>query len=389
MDLQSYDLVVGGSGLFGLTVARQAAERLDKRVLVVERRGHIGGNAYSFAEPETGIEVHLYGAHIFHTSNKRVWDYANQFSDFTSYRHRVFTVHGGRIYSLPFGLSMISQFFGRYLTPNEARELIGRHAQGSSAGCENFEQKAISLVGRPLYEAFLRGYTQKQWQTAPSQLPADLISRLPVRYTFEDRYFDDTYEGLPADGYAAWVERMADHPKIDIALRTDYRDLRPLLPRNIVKVYTGPIDAYFAFKHGRLGWRTLDFELEVLGIRDHQGTSVMNYADLDVPFTRVHEFRHFHPERSYYPENQTVIAREFSRFAHPHDEPYYPIGTPEDRRRLHLYRELADREWREHAVLFGGRLGTYKYMDMHVAIASALARFENEVMPRLSREQHG
>ncbi|PRX03860.1 UNVERIFIED_ORG: UDP-galactopyranose mutase [Actinomadura viridilutea] len=374
------DLVVVGSGFFGLTVAERCARELGLRVLVLERRDHIGGNAYSEPEPETGIEIHRYGAHLFHTSNKRVWEYANRFTAFTGYQHRVFTVFKGRVYPMPINLGTICSYFGRVFTPDEARALIAAQAAEVSDPT-NLEEKAISLIGRPLYEAFIRGYTAKQWQTDPRELPAEIITRLPVRYTFDNRYFNDAYEGLPVDGYTAWLERMADHPAIEVRLNTDFFDLRDDIVGNVPVVYTGPLDRYFGYSEGELGWRTLDFELEVVPTGDFQGTAVMNYADEDVPFTRIHEFRHFHPERTHYPSDRTVIMREYSRFAARGDEPYYPINTPEDRSRLLRYRDLAKRE---DGVLFGGRLGTYKYLDMHMAIASALNMVDNRIRPHFT-----
>ncbi|HEY0805640.1 MAG TPA: UDP-galactopyranose mutase, partial [Pseudonocardiaceae bacterium] len=303
MSFVGYDLIVVGSGFFGLTVAERTATQLDKRVLVLDRRSHIGGNAYSEADPATGIEVHRYGAHLFHTSNKRVWDYVNQFTEFTGYQHRVFAMHDGQAYQFPMGLGLISQFLGRYLTPTEARAWVAEHAAEVDAkDVRNLEEKAISLIGRPLYEAFIKHYTAKQWQTDPKELPAGNITRLPVRYTFDNRYFNDTYEGLPADGYTAWLQNMAADDRIEVRLDTDWFDVRDELRAaspNAPVVYTGPLDRYFDYAEGQLGWRTLDFELEVLDTADFQGTPVMNYNDADVPYTRIHEFRHFHPERAY------------------------------------------------------------------------------------------
>ncbi|SDK65402.1 UDP-galactopyranose mutase [Lentzea albidocapillata subsp. violacea] len=382
-----YDLIVVGSGFFGLTVAERTASQLNKRVLVLERRDHIGGNAYSEAEPETGIEVHRYGAHLFHTSNKRVWEYVNEFTSFTSYQHRVFAMHNGQAYQFPMGLGLLSQFVGRYMSPEDAKAYIAEQAaEIDTKDAQNLEEKAISLVGRPLYEAFIKAYTAKQWQTDPKELPAAVISRLPVRYNFDNRYFNDTYEGLPVDGYTAWLEKMADHPNIDVKLSTDYFDVKDEIPAGTPVVYTGPVDRYFDYSEGWLGWRTLDFEQEVLPIGDFQGTPVMNYNDADVPYTRIHEFRHFHPEREY-PGDKTVIVREFSRAAEKDDEPYYPINTAEDRAKLERYRELAKKEAAERNVIFGGRLGTYKYLDMHMAIGSALSVFDNKIAPHLASGQ--
>jgi UDP-galactopyranose mutase len=383
-DFAGYDLIVVGSGFFGLTVAERAATQLDKKVLVLERRAHLGGNAYSEPEPETGIEVHRYGAHLFHTSNKRVWDYVNQFTEFTGYQHRVFAKYQGQVYAFPMNLALINQFFGKSHTPDEAKALIAEQSgEIDTKDVQNLEEKAISLIGRPLYEAFVRGYTAKQWQTDPKELSPAIITRLPVRYNFNNRYFNDTYEGLPVDGYTAWLTKMADHPNIEVRTDVDYFDVRSFVPAGTPTVYTGPLDRYFDYSAGRLAWRTLDFEQEVVPTGDFQGTSVMNYNDEGVPYTRIHEFRHFHPERDY-PKDKTVIVREFSRFANDDDEPYYPINTTDDREKLERYRELARTEAAERNVLFGGRLGTYKYLDMHMAIGSALSAFDNKIAPHLT-----
>ena len=375
------DLVVVGSGFFGLTVAERCATELGLKVLVLERRYHLGGNAYSEIDPETGIEVHLYGTHLFHTSNERVWEYVNRFTSFTSYRHRVFGKYQGQVYSLPMNLGLINQFFGKAHTPDEARALIAEQAaEFDTAAATNLEEKAISLVGRPLYEAFIKGYTAKQWQTDPTELSADIITRLPVRYTFQDGWFNDTHEGLPTDGYAAWLHRMAEHPGITVQVDTDFFDVAEKYKGKVPIVYTGPVDEYFDNVEGRLSWRTVDLERETLDVDDYQGTGVVNANDEDVPWTRVLEFKHLHPERTYLP-GKSVVVHEYSRFAEPEDEPYYPINTAEDRAKLLKYRDLAEKE---PMVLFGGRLGTYKYLDMHMAIASALSMYDNKLRPHFA-----
>ena len=380
------DLVVVGSGLFGLTIAEQAATELGLKVALLDRRSHIGGNAYSEKEKQTGIEVHRYGAHLFHTSNERVWEYVNRFTEFTNYVHRVYTRHNGIVYPMPINLGTINQFFNAAYSPAEAKALIAEQA-GELAGTDpqNLNDKGISLIGRPLYEAFIKHYTAKQWQTPPEELPASIISRLPVRYNYDNRYFNDKYEGLPVDGYAAWLERMAAHPNIEVHLNTDFFEpgheySRENVLGQIPVVYTGPVDRYFDYAEGDLSWRTIDLEEEVLPIEDFQGCSVMNYPDADVPFTRIHEFRHFHPERDY-TKDATVIMREFSRFANKGDEPYYPVNTSVDREKLLAYRDLAKGE---NNVLFGGRLGTYKYLDMHMAIGAALSMFDNKIRPHFA-----
>jgi UDP-galactopyranose mutase len=380
------DLVVVGSGFFGLTIAERCANELGLDVLVIERRYHLGGNAYSEIDPETGIEVHKYGTHLFHTSNTRVWEYVNRFTTFTNYQHRVFGQYDGQVYSLPMNLGLINQFFGKSFSPDEARALIAEQSsEFATETASNLEEKAISLIGRPLYEAFIKGYTAKQWQTDPRELSADIITRLPVRYTFDNRYFNDTYEGLPTDGYTAWLTRMADHPKIEVRLDTDFFANTDQFRADEFKgkvpiVYTGPVDEYFGNCEGRLSWRTVDLEAETVDVDDYQGTGVVNANDQTVPWTRVLEFKHLHPERTYLP-GKSIIVHEYSRAAGPDDEPYYPINTADDRAKLLKYRDLAKKE---PMVLFGGRLGTYKYLDMHMAIGSALSMFDNVLKPHFA-----
>ena len=384
--VRSADLIVVGSGFFGLTVAERAASELGARVVMLERRDHIGGNAYSYRDADTGIEVHKYGSHLFHTSNRRVWDYVNRFTSFNSYRHVVHTTHQGRVFDMPINLGTICSFFGKAMSPREARELIAEQVKEAGiADPQNFEDKAISLIGRSLYDAFIKGYTAKQWETNPRELPESVISRLPVRYTFDRSYFSDTWEGLPLHGYHSWLEAMAENSLIDLRLNVDFFDIKANVEEGTPVVYTGAIDRYFNFEQGSLNWRTLDLHIEVVDEPDFQGTSVMNYADASVPYTRIHEFQHLHPERVN-ESGRTVIMREYSRSARRGDEPYYPVNTPEDRRNLSRYRERAKSET---DVVFGGRLGTYQYLDMHMAIASALTTFENDVAARVARRMDG
>jgi UDP-galactopyranose mutase len=376
----SSDVIVVGAGLFGLTVAERIASQLSKKVTVIEKREVIGGNAFSYFDDKSGIEIHKYGSHLFHTSNERVWEYVNQFTRFTDYKHKVFTKYNGVIYSMPISLHTLSQFFGKDMNPQEARILLSKDAAIDSKDFENFEDKAIAAVGREIYEAFFKNYTLKQWQVEPKKLPADIFTRLPIRYNLNNDYFNDKYQGLPVDGYQKWFSNMVQNPNINLLMNADYFQIKEELDlAKKVVIYTGPIDRYFDYRHGELSWRTLDFEFESIELEDFQGTSVMNYADAPPFFTRIHEFKHLHPERRY-SLNQTVIAREFSRKATKLDEPYYPINSKEDREMLLLYR--ADMA-KEGAVFFGGRLGTYQYLDMHMAIASALTLFENELVPLL------
>ena len=383
--LADYRLVVVGAGFFGSTVAHLMAAEHGVDTLVLERRDHIGGNAYSKIDDATAIEYHVYGSHIFHTSSEPVWAFVTRFTEFNNYRHRVLIRHRDRVFSMPINLMTINAFYGRDFSPAEARAfLAGEVARDAVANPANLEEKAISLVGRPLYEAFIRGYTQKQWETDPRELPAETITRLPVRLGYNDFYFGDTHEGIPRDGYTAIFERMLRHDRITVKTGCDYFAVADRLSPAALIVFTGPIDAFYRFQLGQLGWRTLDLDLERLPIEDFQGTTVMNYADTDVRFTRIHEFRHFHPERRY-SDKWTLIMREYSRVSGSADEPYYPINTARDKI---LYEQYRARAAAEERVIFGGRLGTYRYLDMHQAIGAALKSVEAEIAPRMRQLGH-
>jgi UDP-galactopyranose mutase len=381
--LVSADLIIVGAGFFGLTIAERASQEFGAKVVIVEKRPHIGGNAFSYFDGDTGIEVHKYGSHLFHTSNSRVWDYVNRFTGFNDYRHTVVAKHANQFFSLPINLGTISQIYGRNFTPEEARDLIDHEARLEGiTQPKNLEEKAVMSVGRRVYEALIKNYTLKQWKTDPKLLPPEVIARLPVRFNFNNRYFNDTWEGLPLEGYVAWQEAMVANSLISVWLDHDYFDLKDLIPATTPVVYTGPLDRYFNYEEGLLGWRTLDFETETLSLNDFQGTSVMNYSDLDVEFTRIHEFKHLHPERSPV-DGKTVIMTEYSREAGKEDDPYYPINSAEDRIILERYRA---RQKEVRNVVFGGRLGSYLYLDMHMAIASALKTYDAEVAPLLSKK---
>jgi UDP-galactopyranose mutase len=274
----------------------------------------------------------------------------------------------------------INQFFGQDFDPARARTFIEQQAAAENIKFpRNFEEKAISLIGRALYEAFIRGYTIKQWETDPALLPTEIISRLPVRFSFNDFYFSDLYEGLPIGGYSAIFDKMLKHPMIQVINNCDYFDVRGELDPRVLSIYTGPVDRYFEYKFGELGWRTLDFEIERLEIDDYQGAAVVNYPDINVPFTRIHEFKHLHPERQY--GKKTIIMREYSRFAKRDDEPYYPIGRQDEKLRYNQYKKMVESEPN---VIFAGRLGTYRYLDMHQAIGAALSLYEKKIAPLLT-----
>lgn len=360
-------VLIVGAGLFGSVIAERLASQ-GQPVTVIDRRSHIGGNCWSEVDPQTGIEVHRYGSHIFHTSNLEVWDYLSRFTQWNTYQHHVWTACQDRIYSMPINLATINSLYGKNLNPEDAREFI--KAESAKEGIlepANLEEKAISLIGRPLYEAFIKGYSIKQWQKDPKTLPADIITRLPVRFSYENRYFNDTWEGIPLEGYGRLFERLLDHPLIETRLNTDWSDLRESIDPQTLVIYTGAIDRFFDCRLGSLEWRAIDFEVERFDIADFQGASVINSADEAIPYTRTHEFRHYHPERDY--PDKTIIYREYSRSAQPNDEPYYPVN---DARNNKLYAAYQDLAAQTPNVLFGGRLGSYRYYDMDDVVAEAL-----------------
>jgi len=384
----NYDVLIVGAGIFGLTMAERIAGGLGKKVLLIDKRNHIGGNCYSEFDPETGIECHKYGAHLFHTSDQRVWNYVNQFTTFTNYVHRVYITHKGEVYPMPINLGTINQFFHAAYTPDQARKLIAEQAKDAPADPQNLAEQGISLIGQPLFDAFIKNYTAKQWQTPADELSPDIIKRLPVRYNYDNRYFNSTYEGLPTDGYEAWFQNMIDAcgDNLEVRLGVDYFNgsaVRELTNSGVLTIYTGPVDQFYDYKFGELKWRSIELEKEVLDVDDFQGCPVMNYADLEPKFTRIHEFKHFHPERTtdaYAPgSGKTVIVREYSKTWTRGDEPYYPVNTAADREKLAQYQDLARRESN---VIFGGRLGEYAYYDMDKTFASALDKFE-EIRGRL------
>jgi UDP-galactopyranose mutase len=375
LNLNDYKVVVVGAGFFGLTIADMCVKKLNVKVAVIEKRNHIGGNAWSYVDDETNIIVHKYGSHLFHTSNKRVWEYVNSFAKFNEYKHKVWTIHRDQLFSMPINLQTIAQLTGKFMSPEEARAWVELHTEDRSETEVNFETKAIKAIGYPLYDALIKGYTHKQWNVDPQLLPESIFSRLPIRFDLNNDYFNDVYQGLPENGYGELFERMIDHKNIDVFLNTNYFEHKGSIRNDHIVVYTGPIDEYFDYTKGKLGWRTLDFTYEKIASSDFQGSSVINYADKNIPWTRIHEYKHLHPERNVNP-NMTLISHEFSREALEADEPYYPINTERDRETLSKYRDLIKSEVN---VWFGGRLGSYKYLDMHMAIASALTAFDNEI----------
>lgn len=368
--------LVVGAGIYGSVVAERIASVLKENVVVIDKRCHIGGNSYSEVDPETGIECHKFGSHIFHTSNERVWKYITQFTQFTNYQHKVFSRSCNRIYTMPINLKTLNDYYGLALSPSEMKEFLAREIAKAGIGDpRNLEEKAISMIGSALYEAFIRGYTVKQWNQDPRLLPSHIITRLPVRYNYNNNYYSDALQGMPADGYAKLFERLLTHPKIELRLETSFASVMRALPQTCRVIYTGMVDELLDYRYGPLGWRSLRLEWETRAIPDYQGTSVMNYGDEDIPYTRIHEFKHFHPERrSVFESGKTVICREYSSDYTLGAEAYYPVNTDENHRRYEQY--LADFKSLYPDWLIGGRLGAYQYWDMDKTIEQALLCFE-------------
>ena len=363
-----YDFLVVGAGLFGAVFAREAADR-GKRVLVVDRRPHIAGNVYT--EEVDGIHVHRYGAHIFHTNNTPVWDYVRRFADFNRYTNSPVANYHGELYSLPFNMYTFNKMWG-VTTPREAAEKIAEQRKEITGEPRNLEEQAISLVGRDIYEKLVRGYTEKQWGRDCRELPAFIIRRLPVRLTFDNNYFNALHQGIPVGGYTALVARMLEG--IEVRLNTDYLENREALDALAGRVvYTGPLDAFFGYSLGRLEYRSVRFETERLEIPNFQGNAVVNYTDRETPWTRIIEHKWFEFGRDARGNElpTTVISREYSSEWKPGDEPYYPINDERNNALAAAYRELAAGQER---VIFGGRLGEYRYYDMDAVIAEALRR---------------
>lgn len=372
--MQEVDVIVAGAGLWGCTVARVLAEA-GRKVLVLEKRDVVGGNVRCATDPETGIEVHTYGSHIFHTHLDDVWNFVRRFVAFNGYQHKVLARYNGKTYFLPLGLTLVNQFYGLDLTPAELPAFIRAEAAKAPAtdGAVNFETQAISFIGKPLYDAFIREYTRKQWGTDPKNLSADIIRRLPVRASYDVNYFPDYRQGIPLSGYNSLFDRLLDHPNVSVRCRTGFHfgTVAELgLPAATPVFYSGPVDALFDYRFGALPWRSLRFETERVAVPDFQGTSVVNYTGAEVPYTRIHEFKHYHPEdRAVMEAPSTIVCREYPKTWQPGDEPYYPVDTPASRELLARYRAEAAKTPN---LIVGGRLGGYGYYDMDRSIGNAL-----------------
>lgn len=371
----SLRILIAGAGFSGAVLARQLAESLECRIEIRDERNHIAGNCHTERDAETNVMVHRYGPHIFNTDNQRVWAYVRRFGEFRPFINHVKAVTARGVFSLPINLLTINQFFGCSMGPDEAREFL--RSQGDQRIIEpaNFEEQALKMLGRDLYETFFKGYTIKQWGCDPRDLPASVLKRLPVRFNYDDNYYDKPYQGIPSEGYTSLIRNILDHPGITVRLgcRLDPLELGSLSSSFDHVVFTGPLDAFFGHSEGRLGYRTVTFERIKTEVSDFQGNAVVNYPDLAVPWTRIHEHKHFAPWEKH---DRTAVFREYSQETGPQDVPYYPKRLATDKTLVKRYRAMAGEVSRPSpekvGVSFLGRLATYRYLDMGPAIAEAL-----------------
>lgn len=373
--MKNIDDIVVGAGIWGCTVARILADN-GRKVLLLEKRGDVGGNCRCEIDKNTGIEVHLYGCHIFHTSLDEVWKFVNRFTEFNGYQHKCLALYNDKLYFLPLGLALVNQFYGLNLTPMELPDFIKGEIGTNIHDPElNFETKAISLIGEKLYNAFIRGYTKKQWNCDPKELSADIIKRLPVRASYDLSYYNDVHQGIPLNGYSELFKNMLSHPNIHVETNVDWKEWSVLevnksLIANAHVFYSGAIDEFFNYKYGVLPWRSLKFEFETLNVADYQGTSVINYPDESIPYTRIHEFKHFHPEQKNVMElPMTTICKEYPDNWKSGKEAYYPIDNKTSRELLSVYQNEATKTPN---LTIGGRCGNYKYYDMDKAMKNAI-----------------
>ncbi len=355
-------VAIVGAGISGAVIAKLLAEQGIASV-VFDKRSHIAGNCHSERDPQTNVMLHVYGPHIFHTDDKEVWDFVNQYSEFMPYTNRVKAIYKGNVYLLPVNLHTINQFFNKTLRPDEARAFIEAKADKSIIDPQNFEEQAISMIGRELYEAFFKGYTRKQWGCEPTELPASILKRLPLRFNYNDNYFNHKYQGMPKEGYTEMVAKILDHELIEVRTDTEFSAADSNAYQHVF--WSGALDGYFNFSEGRLGYRTLDFE-KFSAEGDYQGTAVINYCEENVPYTRITEHKHFSPWESH---DKTTCYREFSRFCTEDDIPYYPIRMVKEKELLNRY---LDKAMGLTNTTFVGRLGTYRYLDMDVTIREAI-----------------
>lgn len=367
----NYDFLIVGSGFFGSVIAERLSNELKKKVLIIEKRNHIGGNCFSEIDKKTGIEFHKYGTHIFHTSNEKVWKYINQFTKFNSYRHQVLANYQKKIYQLPINLETINSFYNKSLNPIQAKNFIKSEIKKNKIlKPKNFEEKAISLIGKKLYNAFIKGYTTKHWGVNPKQLPSSIISRLPIRFNYNEDYFNHCrWQGIPVHGYTEIFSKLLNNTNIKLRLNEEFKIEK--YKKNIPVLYTGPLDKLFNYKFGKLEWRSVSFKKTYHNCDDYQGNSVINYSEKHIPFTRIHEPKHLHPEK------KILKTLTFAEFPQENiDEPYYPINNNLNR---HLYKKYKSEIVKNKNFFVGGRLADYAYYDMDMTISAALQLYYKKI----------
>ena len=370
-------IAIAGAGFSGAVMARELADRAGLKVVVYEERDHIAGNCHSKRDPETGVMEHIYGAHVFHTDREDIWNYVNRFASFRPFHVRIHSVTHRGVFSLPINLLTLNQFFGRVMSPAEARLHLETLVDRTKEHPENFEDQALHLVGREIYEAFFRGYTLKQWGVDPRRLPASILKRLPIRFNYNNDYFNDRFQGIPEEGYTQLIEGILDHPNIELRLGEGYK---PGNEGRFEQVFfSGPLDAFFDYRLGRLGYRTLRFE-RFVHVGDFQGNAVITFCEESVPYTRIIEHKHLAPWEEH---EKSLCTREFSHEAQPGDTPFYPLRLVDDKTLLRAYCELAEQS---RGITFLGRLGTYRYLDMHQVIGEAIDLADRYVKHRGSSE---
>ncbi len=371
--MKKTDYLIVGCGLFGSVLAERITSILKKKVIILEKRDHIAGNIYSHIDPYTGIEYHKYGTHIFHTSHDIVWNYINQFTSFNSYRHQSLAEYKNKIYQLPINLETINSFFNKNYNPDEAKKFITKITKKyRNEKNYNFESKALSQIGKDLYEAFIKNYTKKQWGKDPVDLPGTIFNRLPLRFNYDETYQKNSrWSGVPEEGYTNFVKKLLDNKKIEVKLNKNFDLKNNTYNVKYFTIYTGPLDKLFGYQHGKLDWRSLKFEKKVVNTEDFQGNSVINYPELKYKFTRIHEPKHLHPERNYFKNNKTIIIKEYPK--KDNKEPYYPINDLQNRQKQKKYSVTARKV---NNFLFGGRLANYAYYDMDMTILAALTLFK-------------
>jgi UDP-galactopyranose mutase len=375
------NILIVGAGFSGAVCAREIAENSDYEIEVIDKRNHIAGNCFTSKDDETGIMEHIYGPHIFHTSNKKVWDYINKYGEFNNFVNRVKSSSSRGIYSMPINLHTINQFFSKKFNPTEAQEYVNKISDKSIKDPQNFEEQALKFIGKDLYFEFFYGYTKKQWGVEPSTLPASILKRLPVRFNYNDNYYNSIYQGIPVGGYTQIIKNILNHKSINVSLNTSF--CKDDIKNFDHVIYTGPIDAFFDFQFGRLGYRTVFWERQMLN-GDFQGNAVINYPETSTNYTRAHEHKHFTPENSF---EKTIIYTEYSKETEFNDEPFYPKRLSSDMEIFEKYKSAALNLDLNNNVSFLGRLGTYRYMDMHNVIEEAV-NFSSEFINKINRKEN-